>query len=184
MRFTPTPLQGATLIEPELRGDERGFFARLFCQREFAQHGLATAFVQVNDSMSKEVGTLRGMHYQLAPAAETKLVRCIRGSLWDCIVDLRDDSPTFLKWFGVELSADSRKMLYVPRGFAHGFLTLAPDTEVLYLVDAFYDPALERGLRWDDPRIAIDWPAQPQIVSDKDRAHPDFDMAHHLPRPT
>jgi len=173
MIFESTPLQGACVIELEKRGDERGFFARVFCEKEFAAQGLVTRFVQINNSLSADVGTLRGMHYQLPPASETKLVRCIRGSLWDCIVDLRPDSPTFKRWFGAELSAENRRMMYVPKGFAHGFITLEPDTEAFYLVDEFYAPELERGLRWNDPAIGIEWPAEPRVISEKDRNHPD-----------
>ena len=180
MQLTSLPLAGAYLIDLEPKGDQRGFFARQFCQKEFQEHGLATNFVQVNTSFSAGKGTLRGLHYQLGDAAETKLVRCIRGAIWDCILDLRPDSETFGKWYGAELSADNRKMMYVPKGFAHGFLSLTPDSEILYFVDAFYSPQLERGVRWDDHRFSIDWPANPEVVSDRDRSHPDFDPAHHL----
>lgn len=180
MKFTETPLGGAYLIDLEKRGDERGFFARFFCEKEFAEHDLETRFVQINNSLSVEEGTLRGMHYQLAPAAEVKLVRCLAGALWDAILDLRPRSPTFGRWFGAELSAGNRRMMYVPRGFAHGFLTLSPDTEALYLVSAFYAPERERGVRWNDPRFAIAWPAQPRVVSDKDARQRDFDPEHHL----
>ena len=180
MIFTETPLTGAYLIDLEKRGDERGFFARAFCEREFASHGLVTHFVQINNSLSARQGTLRGMHYQLAPKAETKVVRCIRGALHDIILDLRDASPTFGQSFGAELTAENHRMMYVPKGFAHGFFTLADDTEALYLVDEFYAPESERGIRWDDPRFAIRWPAQPNVISDKDRNFPDFDPAWHL----
>jgi len=177
MKFTELPLKGAYLIDLEKRGDERGFFARVFCENEFRACGLSTGFVQVNNSLSADAGTLRGMHYQLAPKAETKVVRCIRGALWDCIVDLRPDSPTFKRWYGAELTAENRRMMYVPKGFAHGFITLEPDTEAFYFVDEFYAPDRERGLRWDDPQIGIEWPAQPKVLSDKDRGHPDFGPA-------
>jgi len=180
MIFTETPLTGAFLIDLEKRGDERGFFARAFCEREFAEHGLPSRFVQVNNSLSAQKGTLRGMHYQLAPKAETKLVRCIRGALFDVLLDLRADSPTFGQSFGAELSAENRRMMVVPKGFAHGFITLADDTEAFYFVDEFYAPELERGVRWDDPRFAISWPLAPVVLSDKDRAHRDFDPAWHL----
>lgn len=180
MKFTPTSLEGAYLIELEKRGDDRGFFARAFCRNEFRQHDLPDAFVQVNNSLSAERGTLRGLHYQLAPKAETKLVRCIRGSLWDVILDLRAESPTFGKWFGAELSAENRRMMLVPKGFAHGFVTLTDDTEAFYFVDEFYAPDLERGVRWNDSRFAIEWPVTPSVISDKDLAHPDFDPTHHL----
>ncbi len=174
MKFEKLPVDGAYLIDLEKRGDERGFFARVFCVNEFREHGLTTEFVQVNNSSSADVGTLRGMHYQLAPAAETKLVRCIKGSLWDCIVDVRPESATYGQWFGAELSAENRRMMYVPKGFAHGFITLEPDTEAFYFVDEFYAPEQERGLRWDDPKIGIEWPREPTVLSDKDRNHPDF----------
>ena len=180
MIFTQTPISGAYLIEPEKHGDGRGFFARVFCTNEFRQHGLSTNFVQVNNSLSASQGTLRGMHYQLAPKAETKLVRCIRGALYDVILDLRQDSPTFGKSFGVELTAENRRMLYVPKGFAHGILTLVDDTEAFYFTDEFYAPEMERGIRWDEPMFAIDWPIEPLVISDKDRGHADFDPSFHL----
>ncbi|QDU89349.1 dTDP-4-dehydrorhamnose 3,5-epimerase [Pirellulimonas nuda] len=181
MLFHPTELDGAFLIEPELRGDQRGFFARIFCEREFSAHGLVTEYVQANNSLTATPGTLRGLHYQLPPNAETKLVRCVRGSLWDCIVDLRPHSPTHGKWFGAELSADNRLMMYVPHGFAHGFLTLSADAEALYLVDQFYAPESERIVRWDDPRFAIEWPRRPVSLSEKDAGAPDFDPGYHWP---
>ena len=153
MIFTETPLPGAYLIDLEKRGDDRGFFARAFCEKEFAAHQLVTRFVQVNNSLSAQQGTLRGMHYQLAPKAETKLVRCIRGALYDLILDLRPGSPTFGQSFGAELTAENRRMMYVPKGFAHGFITLADDTEAFYFVDEFYAPEHERGVRWNDPQV-------------------------------
>jgi dTDP-4-dehydrorhamnose 3,5-epimerase len=180
MQFIPTPLAGAYLIDLEKRGDDRGFFARAFCEQEFAAQKLVSRFVQVNNSLSAFKGTLRGMHYQLAPKAETKLVRCIRGALWDVILDLRAESPTFGQHFGAELSAENRRMMYVPKGFAHGFITLQDDTEAFYFVDEFYSPEQERGLRWNDPRFGIKWPAEPVVLSDKDRGHKDFDPAWHL----
>lgn len=180
MRFTPTPLAGAFLIDLDKREDERGFFARFFCEREFAGAGLETRFVQINNSLSRDLGTLRGMHYQLGEAAEVKLVRALQGALWDAILDLRPGSATFGQSFGAELSGENRRMMYVPRGFAHGFLTLAEDTEALYLVSAFYAPERERGVRWNDPRFAIQWPAEPLVISDKDAQQRDFDPAWHL----
>jgi dTDP-4-dehydrorhamnose 3,5-epimerase len=165
--FTETPLDGVWVIELERRGDARGFFARLFDDGEFGEHGLVTRWVNVNDSLSAQRGTLRGMHYQLPPAAEVKLVRCIRGSFFDVALDLRTG-----RWFGVELSAENRKMLYVPEHCAHGFLTLEDDTEALYLTSAHYSPEHERGARWDDPAYAIEWPFAPTVLSDKDRAWP------------
>jgi dTDP-4-dehydrorhamnose 3,5-epimerase len=183
MKFTSTPLAGAYVIDVEPREDERGFFARTFCAREFAEQGLDTVFAQINTSLSRRRGTLRGMHYQLAPHAEVKVVRCIAGALHDVILDVRRGSPTFGQSFGVELSAANRRMLYVPRGFAHGFITLRDETEAFYLVSTPYAPTHERGIRWDDPRFAIAWPLQPTALSEKDRALPDFDESWHLPAP-
>jgi dTDP-4-dehydrorhamnose 3,5-epimerase len=180
MIFNQTPLAGAYLIDLEKRGDDRGFFARSFCEREFAAHDLASRFVQVNNSLTARKGTLRGMHYQLAPKAETKLVRCIRGALFDLILDLRRDSATFGQSFGAELTAENRRMMYVPKGFAHGFITLAEDTEAFYFVDEFYAPEHERGIRWNDPRFNLSWPLPPSVLSDKDASHREFDPSWHL----
>jgi dTDP-4-dehydrorhamnose 3,5-epimerase len=180
MIFNESPLRGAFTIDLEKRGDDRGFFARAFCEKEFAQHGLASRFVQVNNSLSAQKGTLRGMHYQLAPHAEVKVVRCIKGALYDVILDLRKDSPTFGQHFGAELSADNRRMMYVPKGFAHGLITLTDDAEAFYFVDEFYAPQHERGVRWNDPKFNIQWPIEPAVLSDKDKAHRDFDPAWHL----
>ena len=179
MIFHKTPLEGVFLIEPEKRGDERGFFARVFCDDEFATHGLETRFVQANNSLTAKKGTLRGMHYQLPPAAEVKLVRCIRGGFHDLIVDLRPDSPSFGKWFGADLTAENRMTMYVPRGFAHGFVTLTEDAEAYYLVSAPYAPQQERGLRFDDPWFAAQWPVRPTEVSAKDGSWPAFDPVYH-----
>jgi dTDP-4-dehydrorhamnose 3,5-epimerase len=179
MIFHPTPLQGAYLIELEKRGDDRGFFARFFCEREFGQKGLEQRFVQVNNSLSEKRGTLRGLHYQLPPAAEVKVVRAVKGALWDVIVDLRPDSPTFRKWFGAELNDENRLMMYVPRGFAHALITLKNATEAFYLVSEFYAPEAERGVRWNDPSIGIEWPIQPVEISAKDAAWPDLDPTFH-----
>jgi dTDP-4-dehydrorhamnose 3,5-epimerase len=179
MIFTPAPLAGAYTIDLEKRGDDRGFFARLFCEEEFAHHGLETRFIQANNSLSAKRGTLRGMHYQLPPAAEVKVVRCIQGALFDVILDLRPDSPSFGRWFGAELSAENRRMMYVPRGSAHGFITLTENAEVLYLVSAAYAQPQERGVRYDDPRFAIDWPLAPAEISAKDAAWPDYDPDFH-----
>lgn len=179
MKFHAAPLKDAYTIELEKRGDDRGFFARFFCENEFGAEGLTTRFVQVNNSLSAKKGTLRGLHYQLAPAAEVKVVRCIRGALFDAIVDIRPDSPTFGKWFGAELSAENRLMMYVPRGFAHAILTLTDNTEALYLVSDFYSPENERGVRWNDPRFDIAWPIEPAEISPKDAKWPDFDPAFH-----
>lgn len=179
IKFHPTPLEGAYLIELERRGDDRGFFARLFCEQEFGEVGLETRFVQVNNSLSARRGTLRGMHYQLPPSAEVKVVRCIRGAIFDVIADLRPDSPSFGRWFGAELSAENRRMMYVPRGFAHGFVTLTDDAETFYLVSDPYAPEQERGMRFDDPWLGIEWPAEPVEVSPKDRNWPVFDPEFH-----
>ena len=180
MKFIPTPLPGAFTIELERRHDARGFFARAFCVEEFARHGLRHAIVQINDSLSRERGTLRGMHYQLPPCAEDKIVRCIRGALFDALIDVRPDSPTFGQTFTVELTAENRAMMVVPKGCAHGFLTLVEDTEAFYLTTQAYAPQSERGIRWNDPRFRIAWPFEPRVISDKDRGFPDFDPAIHL----
>lgn len=180
MKFHSTPVKDAYLVELEKRGDERGFFARLFCAKEFEEHGITQNFVQANNSLSADKGTLRGMHYQLGEAAETKVVRCIRGSLYDVVLDIRPDSPTFGKWYGHELTAENRLMMVVPEGCAHGFLTLEDDTEAFYLVSAYYSPELERGIRWNDPKFQIEWPIEPEIISDKDQKHPDFNLAYHV----
>lgn len=179
MIFTEAPLSGAYTIELEKRGDERGFFARLFCEREFGENGLETRFVQINNSLTAKRGTLRGLHYQLPPAAEVKVVRCIKGALWDVILDLRAGSTTFGKWFACELSAENRRMMYVPRGFAHGFVTLSDETEAVYLVSAHYSPENERGVRFDDPLHGIAWPTEVSEVSQKDRAWPDLNAEFH-----
>ena len=179
MKFNPTPLAGAYTIELERRGDDRGFFARFFCENEFAAQGLETRFVQVNNSLSAKAGTLRGLHYQLPPSSEVKIVRAIKGALWDVIIDLRADSPTFRKWFGAELNEDNRLMMYVPRGFAHAFITLTDNVEALYMVSDFYAPQCERGLRWNDPAIAIKWPIQPVEISEKDKIWPDLNAEFH-----
>jgi len=173
--FTETELDGAFTIDLEMIEDSRGFFARAWDQKEFAEQGLETTIVACNMSFNVKRGTLRGMHLQRPPREEVKVVRCIRGALYDVIIDLRDDSPTYKRWIGVELTAENRSMLYVPRGFAHGYQTLADDTEALYLVSDFYDPGAESGVRWDDPAFEIEWPlGRPTEISDKDRSWPDF----------
>jgi dTDP-4-dehydrorhamnose 3,5-epimerase len=180
MFFSPIPLTGAYLIDLDKKADDRGFFARAFCEEEFGRHDLVTHFCQVNNSLSTRKGTLRGMHYQLAPKAETKVVRCIRGALYDVILDLRKDSATFGKSFGVELTCENRRMIYVPKGFAHGFITLSDNTEAFYLVDQFYSPEYERGVRYDDPKFELHWPATPSAISDKDKNYRQFDPIWHL----
>jgi dTDP-4-dehydrorhamnose 3,5-epimerase len=173
MRFRETSLAGAFLIEPERMEDARGFFARTWCVREFAAQGLSTDLVQCNVSFNARAGTLRGMHYQVAPHAEIKLVRCPRGAIFDAIVDVRADSPTFGRWLGFELSAENGQMLYIPEGFAHGFQTLSDDSEVAYQMSTFYDAESARGLRWDDSTVGIEWPlAESRILSDRDREFP------------
>jgi dTDP-4-dehydrorhamnose 3,5-epimerase len=173
--FEETPLRGAYVIDLERLADDRGFFARTWCQREFAERGLETRIVQMSISFNTSAGTLRGLHYQAAPHAEVKLVRCIAGAIFDVIVDLRPQSPTFRRSFSVTLSADTRRMLYIPREFAHGFQTLADQTEVEYQMSEFYDPDASRGVRWNDPAFGIDWPpAESRIMNDRDRTYPDF----------
>ena len=172
MIFTETRLRGAFLIDLEPRPDARGFFARTFCAREFEAHGLKTTVAQGNVSFNHARGTLRGLHYQLPPSAETKLVRCVRGAIYDVIVDLRPDSPTYLQHVGVELSEENRRALYVPAMFAHGYLTLTDGAEVTYQVDEFYAPGQERGLRYDDPALGITWPLPVSVISDKDASWP------------
>jgi dTDP-4-dehydrorhamnose 3,5-epimerase len=170
--FVETLLKGAYRIEPELKEDERGFFTRTFCQREFAERGLNPNIAQCSVSYNRHAGTLRGLHYQLPPYAEAKLVRCTAGAVIDVIVDLRAGSPTFMQWTAVELSAANRAMLYVPEGFAHGFQTLVDHTEVLYQISEFYEPASARGIRWDDPVLNIPWPNAERIISPRDLAFP------------
>jgi dTDP-4-dehydrorhamnose 3,5-epimerase len=183
MIFTETPLSGAFVIDIERRQDERGFFARTWCQREFDRHGLVGDLRQANVSHNHRKATVRGMHYQVAPCQEAKLVRCGRGAIWDVIVDLRRESPTYLNWFGIELTADNRRQLYVPRDFAHGYQTLVDETEVYYAVSDFYAPQSERGIRWNDPQIAIDWPLNAALtISSKDRSWPDFKPERTLSR--
>ena len=172
MKFMPTDLAGAMLIELEPLGDARGWFVRTFCVEEFAAAGLETGFVQSSQSHTAEAGTLRGMHFQRAPHAETKLVRRLRGAIWDVIVDLRPESPSYRRWQGFRLDAASGRMLYVPRGFAHGFQTLADASEVFYQMSEFYRPEGARGIRWDDPAIGIRWPLPDPILSERDRKLP------------
>jgi dTDP-4-dehydrorhamnose 3,5-epimerase len=174
MKFLPTELAGAFVVELEPHADERGFFARTWCADEFAAHGLATTFVQGNVSFNHQAGTMRGMHWQAEPHAEDKLVRVTAGAVWDVVVDLRPGSPTYLRHVGVRLDAANRTALFVPKGFAHGFLTLEDATEVVYQMSAFYAPEAARGARWDDPAFAIDWPAEVRVISDRDATYPDY----------
>jgi len=174
VRFTETELAGAFVLDIAPSADERGFFARSWCCEEAAAHGLNPRVVQCSISSNVRRGTLRGLHYQAAPFAEAKLVRCIAGAIYDVIVDLRDGSPTRLRYFGVELSAANHRALYVPEGFAHGFLTLMDGSEVFYQMSEFYHPEGARGLRWNDPAFGIAWPAAPAVISPRDAAYPDF----------
>jgi len=180
MRFTETKLRGAFVLELETRADDRGFFARAFCQKEFEAHGLKPNVAQCNCSYNHKPATMRGMHYQLPPAAETKLIRCTRGAIYDVIVDLRPNSPTYLQHFGIELTEQNRKQLYVPELFAHGYLTLTPDAETVYQVGEFYTPGAERGIRYNDPALKINWPIPVEIVSEKDASWPDYKPAMEL----
>jgi dTDP-4-dehydrorhamnose 3,5-epimerase len=177
MIFKHTKLAGARVIEIEARNDERGYFARTFCEREFAENGLPARFPQCNLSFSPRAGTLRGMHYQAAPLREAKLVRCARGAVYDVVVDLRVDSPTRHEWFGIELTEENATALFVPEGFAHGFITLAPASEVFYHMSDFHRPEGARGVRWNDPRFDIRWPMTPSVISERDATYPDFDPA-------
>jgi dTDP-4-dehydrorhamnose 3,5-epimerase len=171
MQIHTTPLPGSALVDLKLLEDDRGFFARAFCRQEF-DAGLEPLVEQANISFNHKAGTLRGFHYQLEPNAETKFIRCYRGAIYDVIVDLRPESPTYLKWFGAELTEDNRTAMYVPRNFAHAYLTLTDKAEVMYQVSTAYTPGAERGLRWDDPAIGVDWPIPPMIISEKDAAWP------------
>jgi len=174
MIFIETKLAGACIVEIEKQEDERGFFARSWCQREFEAHGLNPNLAQCNISFNPKKGTLRGMHFQTEPFEEAKLVRCTMGSLYDVIVDLRQDSPSFRKHVGIILTSDNRRMLYVPEGFAHGFLTLEDNTEIFYQISEFYAPEYARGFRWNDPALGIEWPSEVKIISDRDRDYSDF----------
>jgi dTDP-4-dehydrorhamnose 3,5-epimerase len=172
MKFIETELKGAYIIEPEHLEDERGFFARTFCEQEFAAHGLEIRFVQCSVSFNRRKGTLRGLHYQAAPHAEVKLVRCTAGAAFDVFVDIRPGSPTYKRWLGVELSSGNHKMLYIPEGFAHGFQSLEDRTELFYQISKAHAPEAARGIRWDDPAIGISWPMKPLVVSARDQGFP------------
>ncbi|MFH1932399.1 MAG: dTDP-4-dehydrorhamnose 3,5-epimerase [Pseudomonadota bacterium] len=175
MIFQETKLPGVFVIEIEKRQDNRGFFARAWCKKEFESRGLNTSFAQANLAFSKKNGTLRGMHYQMSPYEEIKLVRCIKGAIYDVAIDLRPDSPTYKSWVGVELTDDNHKMLYIPENFAHGYQTLTDNAEVFYQVSQFYSPESERGVRWDDPAFGIKWPETDDVViSEKDKNWPDY----------
>ncbi|MGO9689078.1 MAG: dTDP-4-dehydrorhamnose 3,5-epimerase [Syntrophobacteraceae bacterium] len=176
MIFRETPLKGAFVIEIEKHADNRGFFGRSWCRGEFEEHGLNPRLVQCSISFNPRRATLRGMHYQAAPFKEAKLIRCTMGSIHDVIVDLRPDSETFRQYFAVDLNSENRKMLYVPEGFAHGFLTTCDDSEVFYQMSEFYSPDHSRGFRWNDPAFGIDWPFEVEIISDRDRNYTDFEI--------
>ncbi len=176
MIFRETKLKGAFVVEPSRFDDERGFFARTFCQEEFTAHGLNPRVVQCNISFNKNKGTLRGMHYQVVPYDEAKLVRCTRGAIYDVIIDLRPESSTFKQWIAVELTAENRRMLHVREGFAHGFQTLEDNTEVFYQMSEFYHPEYAWGVRWNDPVFGIEWPpVEQRIISPKDQEYPNFE---------
>ncbi len=175
MIFHESHIPSVFTIEPKLLGDDRGFFARAFCANEYLEHGLESKFVQCNLSFNKERGTTRGLHFQKSPHEEVKVVRCTKGAIFDVAVDFRKDSPTYLQWFGAELSESNRTMLYVPRGFAHGYQTLTEDAEVFYQVSEFYSPGSEGGLRWNDPKIGVEWPIMNEAeinISEKDAKWP------------
>jgi len=176
MRFNETPLKGAYLIEVAKIGDERGFFGRSWCKKEMQDAGLDADIAQINTSLSRSKGTLRGLHFQVAPHQESKMIRCTRGAVYDVIVDLRPGSPTFRHWFGAELTADNHRALYSPKGFAQGFITLEDDAEITYFSSDFYAPGMDRGIRYDDPQFGIELPLKPVVISDKDRNWPDFTL--------
>jgi dTDP-4-dehydrorhamnose 3,5-epimerase len=176
MEFAETTFAGAFLISMRKIEDHRGFFARGWCREEFSSHGLAPNMVQLNVGFSHKKGTVRGLHYQLPPHAEAKFVRCTRGAVFDVIVDVRPDSPTRGRWFGAELTAENALMLYAPEGFAHGYQTLADDTEAYYLTSAFYAASAARGVRYNDPAFGISWPIPVSVVSDADAAWPDYSL--------
>jgi dTDP-4-dehydrorhamnose 3,5-epimerase len=172
MLFTPLALEGAYLIDPEIYKDERGLFYRFFCEKEFKQIGHHKSWVQLNHSFTARKGTVRGMHFQLPPFSEIKMIRCVAGKIWDVIVDVREQSPTFLQWIGIDLSSENRRMLYIPEGFAHGFQALADNCELIYHHSAYYTTGHEGGIRFDDPLINIQWPLSICNLSERDKNHP------------
>jgi dTDP-4-dehydrorhamnose 3,5-epimerase len=176
MRIVETPLAGVFMLEPEKLGDERGFFARVWCSDELAARGLCSSWVQSSISFNEKAGTLRGMHYQAPPHEETKLVTCTAGAVFDVVVDLRRGRSTFLEWFGVELTSGNNTTLYIPRGLAHGFVTLEDASMVEYHMSESFHPETTQGVRWDDPAFGIQWPREPGIMSLRDREHPDFEV--------
>ena len=173
MKFVATRIKGVFIIEPELVEDERGFFCRMWCRDEFLEQGLNHELVQCNVSFNQKKGTLRGMHYQASHHAEVKLIRCTMGAIYDVVIDLRPESETYMEWLAVELGADTRKMLFVPEGLAHGFQTLADNTEVFYQMSEYYSPDAARGVRWDDPKLKIAWPVEVTAISAKDSSYED-----------
>lgn len=175
MTFEPAGLEGAWLLALDPHQDDRGFFARLWCSSEFGARDLASTLSQCSLSYTRHAGTIRGMHYQAPPREEVKVFRCVRGAIYDVLLDLRPASSTYKQWVARELTADNRLAFYIPRGVAHGFQALSDDVEVLYFVDEPYDAALARGVRWNDPAFGIAWPMQPSLMSDRDRTYPDFD---------
>ena len=175
MIFRPTLLAGSFIIEPKVLKDDRGWFARFYCKNEFKEIGHEKEWVQLNHSVTNKKGSIRGMHYQVHPFREIKMVKCIAGTVYDVIVDLRKNSPTFLKWFGAELSAENRKMLYIPEGFAHGFQCLEDNCELIYHHSEFYVPDSEGGIRYNDPMISIEWPLPVTVISQRDQSHPLLD---------
>jgi dTDP-4-dehydrorhamnose 3,5-epimerase len=177
VRFVPTRLPGVVVIEPERNADERGFFARTWCAQELRDRGLEPALAQCSVSFNERKGTLRGLHYQAPPFAEVKIVRCTRGALYDVAVDVRPDSPTFRRWVGVELTEIDGRALYIPRGFAHGFLSRTDATEASYQISTPYVPEAARGLRWDDPLFGVEWPGPVEVIADRDRRYADADVA-------
>ena len=176
MIFQETKLEGAWIVDLNRLEDERGFFARSFCQQEFSEHGMNPCIAQCNVSYNRKKGTLRGMHLQVSPSQEAKLVQCTQGAIYDVMIDLRPESPTFYEHLGVVLSAENYRMLYIPEGFAHGFLTLEDHSNVFYLMSEFYAPEYARGFRWNDPAFKIAWPASPEVVSERDAGYADFSM--------
>ena len=175
MKFTETKLKGAFVVEIEKLTDDRGFLARSWCEKEFEAQGLTARVVQANVSFNRKKATLRGMHYQIDPYQESKLIRCTRGAIYDVIIDLRPASPTYKQWTGVELTADNYRLFFVPEDFAHGFITLMDNTEITYQVSQFYTPGSEKGIRFNDPTFNIQWPLEVSVISDKDRTWPDFE---------
>jgi dTDP-4-dehydrorhamnose 3,5-epimerase len=172
MKFTPTPLKGVFIVDLQPFADGRGWFTRTYCKNEFEEIGHTKEWVQLNHSFTNKKGAVRGMHYQLPPFSEIKLVRCIAGAVWDVVIDIRKDSPSFLQWTGVEMSAENKKMIYIPEGFAHGFQTLTDNCELLYHHSSFYTPGAEGGIKYDDKRINIKWPLTVTEISDRDLSHP------------